>query len=320
MAGDPVYRSIEHALSSAFATEGRDFLHAGGSMAEMLGGSSRVRPVGELDAFERLAQAALTIAHIRATLSDAERDLIEAIYTRPNNRLLEDRKTEACWSDSLKLPATGLLCAIARGASMKKNVLSLISVALMLSVSACSTNSKGYKNPSFGNYHLTKTAVYVDNLGEVGDQLEAAVVEELNNDGVRAISVRGFARFAKNFEDFKKKVLAQDINEVLVIAMSDSSGANTLGYQSWGSDTANAYGSGNTVMAYGRSSSTSVPIISPHREMYTSVSIYNREADKIWTGNTERKARGLLFMGDSLTVSETVGALMDALKKDGLIH
>lgn len=188
---------------------------------------------------------------------------------------------------------------------------SLIVVTLMAIAGCNTTHGVGYLNPEVDSYRLEKTAVYVDNLGEIGDQLEAQIVEELRKRGVQAIGVGIKARFAKDFEDFRAKVLAEDINDALVVVMNDSRGTTVAGYQSFGSAT--TYGSTT------RGSSTTVPMVSIRRAMVTTAALFTRDGTKVWTGSTERRAQGLAFIGDELTISETVKALIEALAKDGLI-
>lgn len=185
-------------------------------------------------------------------------------------------------------------------------------VFLSLTAGCNTTKGVGYKNPEYLGYALKKTAVYVDNLGEVGDALEAQIVSELNKRRVKAISVRMKARFAKSAKEFQDQVWAQDVNDILVIVMSDSRGTSVAGYQTWGSVNSYSYGGGS----YG---TTTTPVVGVHRSMLTEAAIYNRAGEKIWTGNTTRTASGMAFIGDELTVSETVTTLITALEKDKLV-
>lgn len=166
-------------------------------------------------------------------------------------------------------------------------------------------------NPEFKGHRLAITAVYIDNLGEIGDALEESVVEQLKARGVEAKSVRTFARFAKDNNDFVKKVWALGVNDVLVIAMTDSRGTVLAGYQSWGQATTTGSATNLTV--------TTTPVGYVRRTMLTTSRIFNRSGDKLWEATTERTADGLAFTTDGRTLSETTNALLQALEKDGLV-
>lgn len=200
-----------------------------------------------------------------------------------------------------------------------KNVVSISRISLVISLlvvlEACSTVGRGQINPEYQGYRLSDTAVYVSNYSDSGKLLEKTLVRRLKKDGVKAVGVSNLSRFAKNSKAFEKEVWGLGVKEVLAVHMRDSSGANVVGYNTWGSASASTYG--GSVTANGESTTT--PIVSPHRDMETSATLYNRKDEKVWVGSTHHHASGLLFMSDSRTVSKTADALMGALRKDGLI-
>jgi hypothetical protein len=187
-----------------------------------------------------------------------------------------------------------------------------IALVLLAALAGCNTTKGiGHINPEYDGHRLSNVAVYVDNLGEVGDALEASIVEQLKSRGVQARSVRTFARFSKSQDEFTRKVWALGVQDAVVIAMSDSRGTVLAGYQSWGQ----ASTIGNTTNV----SVTTTPMASVSRTMLTTSRIYNSKGDKVWEATTERSAQGLAFTTDGLTVSETTKALMQSLEKDGLV-
>jgi len=190
---------------------------------------------------------------------------------------------------------------------------SAIVLLFLAALTACSTTARGigYLNPEHHGYRLTKTAVYVNNSGEFIDRLEKEVVAALNAKGVAAIGVRDKARFAKNDQDFQQKVWAEDINEVIILVVSDSSGSSVGGYQT--------FGSANTVGTTTSGLATTVPIVVDYRSMTTAGVVYKRGGDKVWKGGTELNVRGRINVGDDKALNVTVKSLMGALSKDGLV-
>nr|WP_298522397.1 hypothetical protein [uncultured Halomonas sp.] len=192
----------------------------------------------------------------------------------------------------------------------------IIAMSILLlaagTLAGCNTTAgKGYLNPEYSNYQLSNTAVYVDNLGDIGEIVERKIVNALSDRGVKSSGVRELARFSSSQEEFVKKVWNTGVSEVLVVAMSDSQGTATHGYHSFGT----------TQSFNGTTSSqvTTMPMLAPQRSLQAQATVLNADGEKIWTGNTERSAQGLLFIGDELTASETTTALMDALSQKGLI-
>lgn len=184
-------------------------------------------------------------------------------------------------------------------------------------LAACNTTKGiGYRNPEVPDYQLSKTAVYVDNRGEVAVELEKRLVDALQKRKVTAFSTSTLARFTKDKHEFKAKVLDLGVNEVLIVVLRDSRGADVIGYQSWGSGTVSSYGSTASVSTH----TSTVPTIRPYRDLFTLLSVYSRDDKKVWEGQTQRSAGGLLFIGDDLTISETARATIEALEADGLIR
>ncbi|GAA0583173.1 hypothetical protein ACFQH5_17985 [Halomonas salifodinae] len=183
---------------------------------------------------------------------------------------------------------------------------------IFIFIYGCNTTAgRGYVNPEFSDYKLTSVAVYVDNRGDVGELLELGLVNELRRRGVNAVSVRDIARFSNSQEEFVEKVWGLGVSEVVSVVMADSQGSSTYGYQSFGS----AYSTGS----YTTANFTTTPMRTFHRSMLTTASVFDRQGNKVWEGDTERSAQGLVFIGDRLTVSETTSALIDALSESGLI-
>ena len=190
--------------------------------------------------------------------------------------------------------------------------LALLAVFLPSLLTGCNTTKGvGHINPEFEGHRLSDVAVYVDNLGEIGDALEASIVEQLKARGVQARSVRSIARFAKNQDEFVRKVWALGVKDAVVVAISDSRGTTVAGYQSWGQASSTGNITNMTV--------TTTPMLSVSRTMLTTSRIFSNKGDKLWEATTERSAQGLAFTTDGLTISETTKALMQSLQKDGLI-
>jgi hypothetical protein len=92
---DAPYTSVNQALRSAYGSEGRYVIQMSQAIAGLRGGGVRIRPNPYwegLTAWERVAQAALTLLLVRQTLQGVKLLVVEAHYTVPADDNLTLRK------------------------------------------------------------------------------------------------------------------------------------------------------------------------------------------------------------------------------------
>lgn len=195
---------------------------------------------------------------------------------------------------------------------MRKILAMLVSSMIFISLAGCNTTQGvGYENPQYANYRMSDVAVYVDSTGDTSRMIENYVVEMLEEQGIRARSVRDYAKFSKGQEEFVEKVWGTGVGEVLVIASSDSSGSSTIGYQSFGN--ASTFGSQTSMNV------TTTPMTRISRAIRLSAKLFNREGDIVWAGDAKREASGLVFVGDETMSRNAAKAVIQALESSGTI-
>ena len=195
---------------------------------------------------------------------------------------------------------------------MKKlfTIISMLSAALLMT-GCISTNVKGFTDDQYKSYKLKKVAIQAVNTNfHFGEMLENSMVEELNDENVKAKAYSAIfpPTQQRNFEEISKKLLSMGFDAIMQINFGSSKASSysdefyvPTGYDSLG----NNYG-------------TNVSVSLVWRNTSAQVRIYSIKSGKtVWAGDTHTKAGGLFYMSDESTTDSIAEDVVDTLEDSG---
>jgi hypothetical protein len=198
---------------------------------------------------------------------------------------------------------------------------------LIFFLSGCNTtNYVGEKHPSFTSYQLNKPLIIAE--GPYANYVEVDLQQRLQLGGVQSNSISSILKWSKNSDDAQKLIEKADFESVIYVYVGDQTDVSTF-YQSSSQGTATISGGNGFYTGRYSGTTTTIPVNMVSRDMTSFVEVRHcnslqknksfLECDLVWKGTTSRHAQGLAFTGTEQMVDNTVGAILDALKKDKLL-